>query len=114
MIKYDDLIGKPYKEDGRGPDGYDCYGVCMEVCKRAGINLPEFNELKDSKFLHIDKPDIGDLVLIRSTCDQHAGVMVSKSKLLQVNSTGHRGVHEMRLDHPWIKGRIIGYYRYVG
>lgn len=37
----DDLIGRPYLKDGRGPDSYDCYGLCIEVSRRAGIIVPE-------------------------------------------------------------------------
>jgi len=41
MIEVRDLIGKPYKVHGRGPDAYDCYGLAIEACKRFGKILPD-------------------------------------------------------------------------
>lgn len=37
-----DLIGKPHKRDARGPDIYDCWGICIEVGRRLGIALPDY------------------------------------------------------------------------
>lgn len=37
-----ELIGKPYAEHGRGPDGYDCIGVVMDVYRRElAVDLPD-------------------------------------------------------------------------
>ena len=44
MIQYDDLIGVPFKNHGRDvKTGLDCYGLVMEVYRRFGIELPEFD-----------------------------------------------------------------------
>ena len=44
MIRYDDLIGVPFKNHGRDvKTGLDCYGLVMEVYRRFGIRLPEFD-----------------------------------------------------------------------
>ena len=40
-INYIDLLGKPFEYGGRGPDAYDCWGLCMEIYKRLGIQLPD-------------------------------------------------------------------------
>ena len=114
MIDYNDLIGKPYKEKGRGPDGYDCYGLCIEVCKRFGTALPEMSDMLESLFLPVSQPIPGDLVLVTNVGEKHAGVMIDDTLFLQVVATGRRGVHCMRIDHPWVSGRIEGYYRYAG
>ena len=37
-----DLIGKPYAPGARGPDAFDCWGVCAEVYRRAGLVLPDY------------------------------------------------------------------------
>jgi len=37
-----DLIGKRYKNGGRGPAEYDCWGVVLEVFKRNGITLKDY------------------------------------------------------------------------
>lgn len=41
-MTYRDLIGTPFKVHGRNKEeGYDCYGLAMEVLKRNGLALPE-------------------------------------------------------------------------
>ncbi len=38
---YSDLLGKEFRYGGRGPDAYDCYGLMIELRKRAGLYVPE-------------------------------------------------------------------------
>lgn len=38
---YDDLIGKPYCQDGTGPDCFDCFGLACEVLRRLGYPLDQ-------------------------------------------------------------------------
>jgi cell wall-associated NlpC family hydrolase len=113
-MNLDDLIGKKYEKNGRGPDEFDCWGVCLEVCRRIGIYLPEVEELSNEPFEKVDKPKVGDVVFIKMTEEGHAGVMINNSSFLQVISTGNRGVHRMKINHPWVKDRIEGFYRYAG
>lgn len=40
-IELKDLIGIPYKVHGRDKNGYDCYGLVIEVMKRLGKYLPD-------------------------------------------------------------------------
>ena len=49
MIEYADLIGKPFKYGGRGPDSYDCWGLLMELYSRKGIQIPDFLSPTDWK-----------------------------------------------------------------
>jgi len=39
---YDDLLTKQYAPGGRGPDYYDCWGLCAEIAKRRGGVVPSF------------------------------------------------------------------------
>lgn len=112
-INIDDLIGKPYKEKGRGAGGYDCYGICIEVGKRFGVEFPELKDLIKHEFESIDKPEPCALVLIQTVDTRHVGIMIDKIFMLQIIDN-KRGVHKIRVDHPWVKNRIVGYYRYVG
>jgi len=48
--EFDDLIGKPYGEFGRGPDFYDCWGSVCEAGKRMGENTPDY---KDISYLNL-------------------------------------------------------------
>jgi len=36
----DDLIGKPWRLGARGPDAFDCWGVVLELARRAGRPVP--------------------------------------------------------------------------
>lgn len=39
-----DLIGTPFKVHGRSKEeGFDCYGLLIEIYKRQGIELPDIN-----------------------------------------------------------------------
>lgn len=39
MLDVSDLIGVPYKKNGRDKNGFDCYGLALEVEKRLGTPL---------------------------------------------------------------------------
>ena len=51
-VDYTDLLGKPFRLGARGPEYYDCWGLCLELGKRAGIEYPaDFTpEKKQSKY----------------------------------------------------------------
>ena len=49
LLDINDLLGKPYKAHGRGPNGYDCYGLVIEVEKRLGRELPDLYKIFDKK-----------------------------------------------------------------
>lgn len=36
------LIGLPYARGARGPREFDCWGLCVEVYRRAGLMLPDY------------------------------------------------------------------------
>ena len=38
-MTWDDLIGKPYKLGGSGPDSYDCFGLAVKALDRMGKPL---------------------------------------------------------------------------
>lgn len=40
-MKYDDLLNIPFKKFGRDKNGFDCYGLCIEMCRRAGTPLKD-------------------------------------------------------------------------
>jgi len=42
ITQIQDLIGKPHVLGARGPDAYDCWGLCVEVYARAGVRLPDY------------------------------------------------------------------------
>jgi cell wall-associated NlpC family hydrolase len=40
--EYTDLLGKRFEYGGRGPDSFDCYGIAVELYRRAGLTLPDY------------------------------------------------------------------------
>lgn len=42
MLDYISLIGSPYAKAGRGDPGYDCYGLLIELFRRAGDEIPDY------------------------------------------------------------------------
>jgi len=42
ITQIQDLIGKPHVLGARGPDAYDCWGLCVEIYARAGVRLPDY------------------------------------------------------------------------
>lgn len=43
-MTYEDLLGVPYKPHGRSKEeGFDCYGLVIECCRRAGTPLVDLD-----------------------------------------------------------------------
>lgn len=103
-MRYDDLLGIPYKEHGRSKEeGFDCYGVCVEMCKRDGKKLKDPYTIahlasdKVSDYISgkinirkIDRPIIGGLVECTHKGSLHAGYIVGRG--LMIHATIDKGV----------------------
>ena len=124
-LKYHDLIGKPFKEFGRGPDHYDCYGVCIEVSARGGEPIPDYGsvpcdaheEILDriGKHFHcVEEVTIPrQLDLVRLTGESgptHMGIMVDDMNYL-TTSKG-TGVILVGVNHYLWKHLMRGFYRW--
>ena len=125
-VEVSDLLGKPFVMGGRGQVGYDCYGLCLEVAKRAGIKLmPEESVedlslrskiIDDRKALYekLDKPEPFCLVTfkIRPPFVTHIGVVLADCKHF-IHIMRKRSVAIERLDLPAWKRRLDGFYRFA-
>ena len=77
-------IGIPYLKGGRGPDSFDCYGLCVSVYHdQYGITLPDWKGVESwdmrkrakligsiansNQWKEKDVPDDGDFVVVRRT-----------------------------------------------
>lgn len=103
-MKYDDLLNIPFKKFGRDKNGFDCYGVVMECCKRAGTPLKDlYDDIVD---LPVDKVNdyisgglnvkqikeakIGAIVYSIYHGNTHVGYIVERGKVL--HATIDKGV----------------------
>jgi len=124
MIDVTDLIGQPF--DMQNKAGYNCYGLCCEVCKRMGIMLPDRQPVEDlaerslvintnkQDYIKLDSPEPGCLVTfkVRPPYVTHVGVMLDKVRFIHVMKK--RQVCIERIDRPFWRDRLDGFYRYVG
>mgnify|MGYP003791026463 CR=1 FL=1 len=128
----DILIGKAYSDMGRGPDSYDCWGVCVEVGKILGIPIPDYGEYHcsesdrvfknflDKSVMEWDKikgkPQPGDVLVFKQETKNsclHFGIVVEDGRhFLQCNRD--LGVHRARLNNPYFKQAVLGIYRFRG
>lgn len=117
-MKYDDLLNIPFKKLGRDKSGYDCYGVVMECCKRAGtplkdlyggiVDLPadRVNDYVSGglNVREIDAPKKGALVYSIYKGNVHIGYIVERGLVL--HATIDKGVKIS----PLAALRPIAYY----
>lgn len=128
-IKYDDLIGVPYRHKGRTLEGLDCFGLILYVLKQQGKTVddpvpdyPEnwqdvkthnyFLEHYYKQWKRIDKPELLDVVMIGQdeNFPTHVGILVEKDKVLHVSEK--HGTITSRMSR--IKKFVFGCYRFVG
>jgi len=123
---YRDLIGKKFKYDGRGPDTFDCYGLCIEIYKRLGRELPEFISARNPKgiditvnenmglFERLKKPEPFCLVTLSvyKPYVSHIGVVLEDcTRFINIIQKRHVCIEYLNSER-W-KNRIDGYWKYA-
>ena len=120
-----DLIGLPFVDGGRGPDGYDCWGLVREVYHRMGIDLQDYKmscydtagfaghvEEERPKWKRYEPKDapVPSVVAIRLSSPNisHVGVYIGEGKFLHTREK--TGVCIERIDSPVWRHRIEGMY----
>lgn len=128
MEQLDDLIGVKYLQNGRSKEeGFDCYGLAIEVEKRLGFNLPDIEKSRDEdynfdecrklclakvKAKQIDSPSkTGDVVILKDLAGRmtHIGVYLGHGLIIHCE---HRyGVHIDKIDR--LRGFIGRVYTWL-
>ena len=125
FVLFNDLIGKKFEYGGRGPDIYDCYGLCMEIYKRKGIKLKEYLSTDEPSIVsdlingqdfcvRIEKPEPFCFVLFRvhTQYTTHIGVVLPDCKRF-IHVMPKKEVSIERLESLSWKNRTKGYYKYA-
>lgn len=123
--EYIDLIGKPFEYSGRGPDKFDCYGLAVEIYKRAGFTLPDYQstdiiEAQANGFIHgaehyfeqVIKPRNLDIILfqIMPKYITHCGIYVGYGRFLHITRKTLVSCEELN-NMIW-KDKQRGFYRF--
>jgi len=130
MSDFDDLIGIPFVNRGRSKMGADCWGAVRLVYEKFGITLPDFfiscydtsgigRQIDAQRFVweKIKEPEAPCVVVFRGldsnlpTVCSHVGAYVGDGYFF--HSMSWRNLLRERLDHPFFKNKIEGFYRYV-
>lgn len=125
---FDDLIGKPFKDGGRGPAAYDCFGLHKEIKRRLSLPCPEYNicafAVKSidglieaeaaTTWRRLSEPELYALIVIKNdpVFANHVATYMGGGRFLHVM----RGINVAygRINDPEWRLKIKGYYRYAG
>ena len=123
-MNYRDLIGTRFKVHGRNKqEGFDCYGLAIEVLKRNGITLVDvfYDNLENRKELHdylhesipnekIDNPVENCIIEIDVKGEPlHIGVYIGDGKFIHTTSRKNVVIEPLRV----YKNKIKGYYKVI-
>lgn len=129
-MRFDDLIGIPFKNDGRDlKKGIDCWGLAMEIYRRNGRNLPEYWEMKGDMeeigqaiqkalpfFVRVYQSHLPIPCLVMFKFNQkyvnHIGIYIGNGKF--IHARNRIGVCIEKLDHPYWSQRFEGFADYKG
>ncbi len=124
-IEYEDLLGKDFIMGGRGPVFYDCWGICLEIAKRAGILYPldftpdtleardeAIKAIQDKDFIKIDKPEPYCIVTfkLKPPYISHCGIVLPNCTTF-IHILRNHSVAVQRLEHRVLARRIDGFYK---
>lgn len=127
---YNDLLTKRYAPRGRGPDAFDCWGLCEEVARLAGRQMLSFSgwvaatgraavveRMAAEHFRRLDGPAPYCIVLFRvpvktdpSKYCYHIGTVLADSRRF-IHARSTVGIAITRLEDY---RRPVGFYEYVG
>lgn len=123
-MRYDDLIGVPYKIHGRSKEeGFDCYGLLIELMKRDGVTLPDYLyktiNKEDSMLVYqqaingiphikLDKPIPKCLVLMNIYGEaRHIGMYIGAGRIIHTMKATGVIIENLK---RW-ENRINGFYK---
>lgn len=128
---WDKYIGIPYVEGGADFNGCTCWGLVHLVLKtECGIEVPTYGEVSAADTIaatvsrdqaggtwqQVTTPRMFDVALMYAMTPHrylgHVGIMTSPEHVLHVWKA--TDAVNMRIDHPRVRYRLVGFYRYGG
>jgi len=99
-----DLLGKPYKSGGRGPDAFDCSGLVYHTYKKIGVALPVTAEEQGRTGTEVSREMIlpGDLVIFRIKRDYHVGIMLNDREFVHASKSRGVAIDDLSLPY-WVR-----------
>lgn len=129
MFDYTDLLGKEFAYGGRGPEAYDCWGLCEEIYRRLGRPCPSYFTPADrdrksvaaaieycaimDNFRRLSAPEPFCFVTftVRRPYVSHVGIVMEDCRTFLHIMAKSRVTRE-RLDSIVWRDRVRGYYRW--
>jgi cell wall-associated NlpC family hydrolase len=117
------LIGIPYRDEGRGPDFYDCYGLIKHLYQnQLNVDIPDYRSPEDRRLvsaifrseLRLWAPcekQFGAVALLRVPGMFHCGFMLNNNDF--IHTWEHSGGVCIEQLSDW-SARLVGVYKYVG
>jgi probable lipoprotein NlpC len=104
-----EVLGKPYRSGGRGPEVFDCSGLVYYAYKRLGLTLPVTAEEQGKSGVEVSREAVlpGDLVVFRIKRDYHVGIMLNEQEF--VHASKSRGVAIDNLTLPYWTKSLHGF-----
>lgn len=88
-------LGAPFVWGGRGPDGYDCWGLVAVVRERLGQPVPDWSEV-----IYPDAKQAGAILAAKAeTPDWLAVAEMAPGDIIALST--HRRVHHVGIASPW-------------
>ncbi len=99
------LIGRPYKNGGKGPDGFDCSGFVYYVYKQYNVNVPYTTDELVRIGYEVTRENVvsGDLVVFTIQRKYHIGIMMNEKEFIHASTSKGIAVGNLELPY-WRKG----------
>ena len=105
------LLGRPYREGGALPDGFDCSGLVTYVFARHGIAVPRDVRRQSAAGWPVDRGDLapGDLVFFATTGSgpTHVGIAIGGGRFIHAPKSGDV-VRVESLSASYWASRLVG------
>ena len=126
LYDFSDLRRIPFLKGGRDPAfGLDCYGLCMEVSRRVGKELPDFpspdnvEDIDDvvqrgkEQFEKLENAQAFCLVVFTKhpPFESHIGIVLQDRKTF-IHTSKRVNCCIEKLDNPFWQRRLTGFYKW--